>query len=76
MALVYHNQHRLIHKVPKLSLDHEMSQQAASYAKEIIQSGVIRHSPAETRKNQAENIAIGCRMSPKGMSAFEAVHDW
>lgn len=76
MALVYHNQHRLLHRTPKLSLDHNLSQQAALYAKEIIESGLVRHSLSRTRKNQGENIAIGCRLSPKGISAFEAVHDW
>ena len=75
-ALEYHNEHRLMHGASKLLLDHEMSKQAALYAKEIIRTGLLRHAPAKTRTNQGENIAIGCRLSPKGITAFEAVHDW
>ena len=75
LAKEYHNEHRRIHKAPELQLDHELSLQAARFAQEIVEKG-LKHSTAQERPNQGENIALGCRAYGKGMSAFEAVKEW
>ncbi|CAH3129890.1 unnamed protein product, partial [Porites lobata] len=71
-ALLYHNLHRGLHDSPLLQLDHQLSLEAAEYAKKIANKWIIKHSPIESRPGQSENIFLRCKAFTKGVSAFEA----
>ena len=75
-GLLYHNLHRKVHDTPDLQLDHELSLDAARYAKQIAQRLVVKHSPMESRPAQAENIFLRCKAFSQGVSSFEAVKEW
>lgn len=75
-GLLYHNLHREVRNTPDLHLDHQLSLQAARYAKEIAQHLVIKHAPIQSRPGQAENIFLRCKAFSQGASAFEAVKEW
>ena len=73
---MYHNLHRRVHNTPKLELDHQLSLEAARYAKQIAQNLVIKHATIESRPGQAENIFLRCKAFSQGASAFEAEKEW
>lgn len=75
-GLLYHNLHRDVHNTPELQLDHQLSLEAARYAKTIAQRLVVRHAPIQSRPGQAENIFLRCKAFSQGVSAFEAVKEW
>ena len=75
-GLLYHNLHRGVHNTADLQLDHDLSLEAARYARTMGQRLVVRHSPLESRPGQGENIFLRCKAFSKGVSAFEAVKEW
>ena len=75
-GLLYHNIHRKLHKADDLQLDHQLSLDAASYARTIARRLVVRHAPIQSRPGQGENIFLRCKAFSHGVSAFEAVKEW
>ena len=75
-GLLYHNLHRKMHNTQDLQLDHQLSLEAARYARQIAQSLSVKHSPMPSRPGQAENIFLRCKAFSTGVSAFEAVKEW
>ncbi|XP_031564747.1 ectin-like [Actinia tenebrosa] len=75
-ALTHHNSHRHLHQVDGLTLDHDLSRQAAQFARSLADSMKIEHSNVIQRLNQHENIAVGCRVAGPGLTALEAVKYW
>lgn len=75
-GLLYHNMHRKLHKAGDLQLDHQLSLDAARYARKIAQRLVVRHAPIQSRPGQEENLFLRCKAFSHGVSAFEAVKEW
>ena len=75
-ALLHHNNHRHLHQVGDLALDHNLSKQAGQFAHTLAKDMKIEHSKNLDSLNQHENIAAGCRISGPGLTALEAVKYW
>jgi len=56
-ALEAHNKFRLIHEVPPITLNDELSKKAADYAKIIAAKGSLEH---EKNQKDGENLAMKC----------------
>lgn len=59
-ALHAHNMFRKIHGVPAMSIDAQMSADAAKYAQIIAQRGGLSHSSRKERNGDGENLAMKC----------------
>ncbi|XP_044175598.1 probable pathogenesis-related protein CaO19.6200 isoform X5 [Acropora millepora] len=70
-----HNEFRNVHGVPPMTLNAEMSQQAAAYAQKIANLGTLQHASREERNGDGENLSMGCS-TKKGQTAAEAVTNW
>ena len=63
-----------MHGVPAMTLDADMSRQAAEYARKIAEQGVLSHASAEERNNDGENLSMGC--GSDGQTTAEATTNW
>ena len=59
-ALTKHNEYRKLHNAPELTLNKEMSESAASYAKTLVLLGSMDHSRQTERPHQGENLFMEC----------------
>lgn len=69
-----HNEYRNVHGVPPMTLNAEMSKEAAAYAQQIAQQGALKHSSAAERNNDGENLSMGC--DTDGQTTVEATTNW
>ena len=74
LGLNKHNEYRKVHGVPAMTLNAEMSRQAAEYARKIAQLGELSHASAEERNNDGENLSMGC--DSDGQTTTEATTNW
>ncbi|XP_074618603.1 Golgi-associated plant pathogenesis-related protein 1-like [Acropora palmata] len=70
-----HNEFRTVHGVPPMTLNAEMSQQAAAYAEKLANLGQLKHASREERNGDGENLSFKCGPE-KGQTAAEAVTNW
>ena len=70
-----HNRFRGIHNAPPMTLDREMCDSAAQWAKYIAELGSLEHSTEDKRPNQGENLSMGCS-TDKPQTVKEAVTNW
>ena len=70
-----HNEFREVHGVPPMTLNAEMSQEAAAYAEKIANLGQLKHASPEERNGDGENLSFKCGME-KGQTVAEAVTNW
>ena len=70
-----HNTFRAVHDSPPMTLNREMSDAAEAYAKQIANSGMLRHSSKDERPDQGENLSMGCSTN-KAQTMTEAVTNW
>ncbi|XP_015766973.1 PREDICTED: uncharacterized protein LOC107345753 [Acropora digitifera] len=75
-ALDIHNRYRVMHNAPPMTLNCEMSWDAAAFAQKLadMDSGLI-HSSYDERPDQGENLAFGCTEN-RELTAEEAVKMW
>lgn len=73
-GLVAHDAFRKIHGTESLTLNAQMSNEAAEYAKVLAQKGTLVHS--KTGGKYGENLAMGCTSKSEEMSAEEATKNW
>lgn len=59
--LMMHNRERAAAGVPLLTWDPSLATAAARYADDLASLGQLRHSPAEARPGQGENLWMGTR---------------
>ena len=59
-ALTKHNEYRKFHNAPALTLNKDMSESAASYAKTLVLLGSMDHSKQTERPHQGENLFMEC----------------
>ncbi|CAH3041090.1 Golgi-associated plant pathogenesis-related protein 1-like [Pocillopora damicornis] len=74
-GLKEHNRFRAIHDAPPMTLDREMCNSAAQWAKYIAEQGSLEHSTEDQRPEQGENLSMGCS-SDKAQTVKEAVANW
>jgi len=74
LGLNKHNEYRKVHGVPAMTLDADMSRQAAEYARKIAEQGVLSHASAEERNNDGENLSMGC--GSDGQTTAAATTNW
>ena len=58
-----------------MTLNAEMSQEAAAYAEKIANLGQLKHASPEERNGDGENLSFKCGID-KGQTAAEAVTGW
>ncbi|KAJ7374885.1 hypothetical protein OS493_005238 [Desmophyllum pertusum] len=58
-----------------MTLDREMCNSAAQWAKNIAELGTLEHSTSDQRPNQGENLSMGCS-TDKPQTMKEAVTNW
>ena len=58
-----------------MTLNAEMSQEAAAYAEKIAKLGQLEHARPEERNGDGENLSFKCG-TEKGQTAAEAVTHW
>ena len=73
-GLAAHDAFRKIHGTEPLTLNAQMSNEAAEYAKVLAQKGTLVHS--KTGGKYGENLAMGCTSRSEEMSAEEATKNW
>ena len=74
-GLAEHNLFRAIHGSPNMTLDREMCNAAARWAKHIAEQGSLVHSNDSQRPGQGENLSMGCS-SAQSQTVKEAVNSW
>ena len=75
-ALEAHNKYRKIHNAPAMSLNRKMSLEAEKFAEKLAKGSALKHSPKETRPDQAESLAMGCSTDVPPLTAPAAVKKW
>ena len=75
-ALEAHNKLRKIHGTPPMTLDKSMSAAAEAYATKLAKSGVLKHSEANERNNDGENLAYTCQSNDQGYKGQEPTARW
>ena len=58
-----------------MTLNAEMSQEAAAYAEKVAKLGQLEHASPEERNGDGENLSFKCG-TEKGQTAAEAVTHW
>jgi uncharacterized protein YkwD len=74
-SLEAHNKFRKVHGSQVMTLNKQMCEDAAKYAREIADKGQLQHSIKQQRSGQGENLSMGCS-STKGQTGLEAVTNW
>ena len=74
-ALDVHNKFRAVHGSPPMTLNRELCDAAAAYARKIAAEGNMQHSSREERDGHGENLSYGCSTN-KAQTITEAVTNW
>lgn len=72
-GLYAHNFLRSLHGVPPLDWDQELAKQAKEWARELAQSGKLRH--ADFSEEFSDNLYLYYG-TDKAAAAYHAVHKW
>ena len=74
-ALSIHNRYRAIHNAPALTLNCEMSKNAAAHAQKLADLDTLVQSSYTERPEQGENLSLGCYEN-REETAEEAIKGW
>lgn len=74
-ALNIHNRYRAIHNSPAMTLNCQMSRDAAAYAQNLAEMDTLVKSSYTERPEQGENLSLGC-YKDREETAEEAVKMW
>lgn len=74
-ALNIHNRYRAIHNAPAMTLNCEMSKNAAAYAQKLADLDTLMESSYTERPEQGENLSLGCYEN-REQTAEEAIKMW
>ena len=74
-ALNIHNRYRAIHNAPPMTLNCEMSWNAAAYAQKLADMDTLVQSSYIERPEQGENLSLGC-FGNREQTAEEAIKTW